>query len=335
MATLLSEAWQMAVSWLLVASVALPVGFRLAALARRRGESILPRYHKGFSRWFGIDVAMLAFVCLVFRDAISSSLESTGLFRFLDSVGAAANDFPLQRRYQQSTLVGLASLPILAWIFSVWKSRAGAEQPKSRLIADITLGIGVWCVLVPATFSVHFLVNLIMNSLEIPPDEHLLKSMQLRTWLDVALFLAGACVVAPVFEEMGYRRILVPWAARKIHRSFVVLMFAALASVVFASGSSIWGPRIFVLSTWVLAGGLVVIAHYRKRFPIRPALSLVSSASLFAAIHSGVWATPIPLFVLGLGLGWLVLRTKTATASIVAHGLFNAISAVHHLRGSL
>ena len=34
------------------------------------------------------------------------------------------------------------------------------------------------------------------------------------------------------------------------------------------------------------------------------------SAAFFALVHSAVWPTPIPLFFLGLGLGWLAVRTR-------------------------
>jgi membrane protease YdiL (CAAX protease family) len=41
----------------------------------------------------------------------------------------------------------------------------------------------------------------------------------------------------------------------------------------------------------------------------------------------------VPLFVLGLGLGYLVARTGSILPAVVLHGFFNAVSAVLVLRG--
>ncbi len=59
-----------------------------------------------------------------------------------------------------------------------------------------------------------------------------------------------------------------------------------------------------------------------------------ASAAFFAVIHSAIWPSPIPLFFLGLGLGWLAVRTRGFVAPAIVHGLFNAVSAVFVLRGA-
>jgi membrane protease YdiL (CAAX protease family) len=48
-----------------------------------------------------------------------------------------------------------------------------------------------------------------------------------------------------------------------------------------------------------------------------------------------VWPSPIPLFVLGLGLGWLAVRTRGILVPAIVHGLFNAVSGVFVLRGGM
>jgi membrane protease YdiL (CAAX protease family) len=71
-----------------------------------------------------------------------------------------------------------------------------------------------------------------------------------------------------------------------------------------------------------------------KKMPLHavPALSdlvaIYGSAVLFASFHASVWPSPIPLFVLGLGLGWLAYRTQSLVAPIVAHALFNAVACI-------
>jgi membrane protease YdiL (CAAX protease family) len=94
-------------------------------------------------------------------------------------------------------------------------------------------------------------------------------------------------------------------------------------------GRSFQSPAIvFVL---VLAAGAYFIQRVGPRwpkFPARTALAVWSSSALFAAAHSSVWPTPIPLFLLALGLGYLAARTRSWAAGAVTHILFNAVSTV-------
>lgn len=61
--------------------------------------------------------------------------------------------------------------------------------------------------------------------------------------------------------------------------------------------------------------------------------AVVGSALLFAAIHS-TWPSQIPLFVLGLGLGWLAYRTQSLLGPMVVHGLFNLMPCLQLILGS-
>jgi membrane protease YdiL (CAAX protease family) len=54
-------------------------------------------------------------------------------------------------------------------------------------------------------------------------------------------------------------------------------------------------------------------------------LAIYGSAMLFALGHER-WPDPIPLFVLGLGLGWLVYRTQSLVGAFVCHTLFNTVA---------
>ncbi|MBI3704088.1 MAG: CPBP family intramembrane metalloprotease [Rhizobiales bacterium] len=54
-------------------------------------------------------------------------------------------------------------------------------------------------------------------------------------------------------------------------------------------------------------------------------LAIYGSAMLFAIIHSA-WPAPIPLFLLGLVLGWLAHRTQSLIGPITLHALFNLVS---------
>ena len=64
----------------------------------------------------------------------------------------------------------------------------------------------------------------------------------------------------------------------------------------------------------------------REAFAARAAGGIYAGALLFAAVHSFAWPSPVSLFVLGLGLGYLRYRTQSLVASIVVHALFNGVS---------
>ncbi len=91
-----------------------------------------------------------------------------------------------------------------------------------------------------------------------------------------------------------------------------------------AASSSRYEPLVFaatLIATYLLLQR-ILRRHRRSRN------ACFASAALFAMVHVGVWPTPIPLLLLGLGWGWLALRTRSIVVPVVAHGTFNAVSAV-------
>jgi hypothetical protein len=113
--------------------------------------------------------------------------------------------------------------------------------------------------------------------------------------------MLGAFVLTLVFR---HERLLAAWP-----EGFSSIMEAA-------------APPLFVLALLPLY--LVVWAA--SRTPL--ASALFGTSLLFACIHTPVWPTPIPLFVLALGLGVLAQRTGSLVGPIVMHSLFNGFSCV-------
>jgi membrane protease YdiL (CAAX protease family) len=52
--------------------------------------------------------------------------------------------------------------------------------------------------------------------------------------------------------------------------------------------------------------------------------AIYAAAAIFAVVHP--WPTPVPLFPLGLGLGWLAYRTRSLVGPMTLHALFNAVA---------
>ena len=75
--------------------------------------------------------------------------------------------------------------------------------------------------------------------------------------------------------------------------------------------------------------GLVAIYPAVWAFGRGPAAPAVFAASaLFASVHSFAWPSPVALFLLALGLGWMAYRTRSLAGPTLLHGLFNAVSCV-------
>ena len=209
------------------------------------------------------------------------------------------------------------------------------------IASRIALGLIGWVILTPLVLACYSVVLLIFTALHWQPDEHPLTQMGTGIPFEQVLFLLQACVAAPLVEELIFRGLLLPWTigARErnaggppasplvppVSRPALVMAFG----VVYAAMSAKVGPVVFA---GILAGGLAVI-WVTVRHGKRHLRGVYAVAALFAVVHSDIWPSPIPLFLLGLGLGWLAVRTRGVFVPALVHGLFNAVSAVFVLRG--
>lgn len=53
-------------------------------------------------------------------------------------------------------------------------------------------------------------------------------------------------------------------------------------------------------------------------------LAIIGSAFAFALLHASLWSL-LPLTVLGVGLGWLAVRSRSLWPAVLAHVLYNAV----------
>jgi membrane protease YdiL (CAAX protease family) len=156
------------------------------------------------------------------------------------------------------------------------------------------------------------------------------------------LLFVQAVIVAPVGEELFFRGIMQPYLTERPWGGLLGLGLAAFIGTLVhwpghvaindpAGVVSAAAPALFVLAVlplywrvdaWVPPRWLPVHDPIARR---QAARAIVGTAILFANVHANVWPTPVPLFVLALGLGWLAYRTQGVVAPIVLHMLFNAI----------
>jgi membrane protease YdiL (CAAX protease family) len=340
---------------LLVALVALPIGL-LAWSARPAGEPLLPRWKPWrvpWSEWevvFGFVVVVFVLPMLVF-----AALESGGFYRALYGAGFPTPRAPdadpeelklanTLRALWANTLALPMQLGFLAAAVRVFHPNwPPAIVGRGSTAGKVLLAVLAWLVLAPVVLSVNATVNDLAERFGAPPEEHPLTKLAGRPVLDQVLFIVEACVGAPLREELLIRGVVLAWCLGRTGffgtgtvsppalRAWVVMG----AAVLFAVRSE---HRAALGFAALLAVGLVVlgwVTQYSAR-RTRPTYARVravyATAAFFALMHS-TWPNPISLFVLGLGLGWLAVRTNGVLVPVLVHGLFNAVSVVYLMRG--
>lgn len=206
--------------------------------------------------------------------------------------------------------------------------------PTVKQIAGwIALGTLAWFVIAPVTLAIHALTLVVMQEIGGPMDPHPLSKIHPTSdGFGGRIFLVAVCVMTPWVEEYFFRGLLVPWVVRASYRPWLLVVWAFGFALIFLGNfdNPHYSAVLFVAIGTVLLG---LCETLPKTKPKRTILAVVSTSLLFAAVHSNVWPSPIPLFVLALGLGYLTARAGSIIPGIVVHGLFNAVSFVYLLRG--
>jgi membrane protease YdiL (CAAX protease family) len=199
-------------------------------------------------------------------------------------------------------------------------------------LKEIGLGLGSALVLTPVVALIWWsVITLWKHYFPTGVQEHPFSQIgQLSLYpAEWVLLVMAAVVFAPVWEELTFRGILQPWLASRPQGGHLALGLALLI-VSYTCWGKLWAARaegpaavlvaslpvLPVLPLWLV---LVVI---ERRSQGRVAPALFGTAVLFAWVHAA-WPSPLPLLVLGLGLGYLAYRTGNLVASITLHAAFN------------
>jgi membrane protease YdiL (CAAX protease family) len=232
------------------------------------------------------------------------------------------------------------------------------KQPKA--LQNVVNGYLMWLLVTPAALCIYSVANMLHVYLtNSPPDTHpLTKMMNSAGWREWGLFLLQTTVLAPVMEELIFRGLLLPWLCQRRQipnkdplvvlppqRSALVFGFAILIAAMVNIEAITAGVQQRHLSQvlahlipaffFMLLFGLYLILprykrlvkHLRIRSP-QHVRAIIASSALFAAFHVHVWPSPVPLFVLAIGISYLAVRTNSVIGPIVVHSLFNAVSAI-------
>jgi membrane protease YdiL (CAAX protease family) len=341
-----------------VAAIALPVAI---VLSLRAPGPLLPPQRWRSATWTGWHCGVACIALIAIPELVASVIHPQTVQNwFLDG--------PVEARTANRLVhlaAGLIALPLLVvawWVIIGASDGARPEQLGGTVRAwrrETVLGVVAWLALAPTVYLVNLVTLLIYGALygSQPPDHPLLELLRRQgsSHAVAVLILVESVVVAPIREELFFRGILLPWLCRHPRGGALGFGWALLAGVVLRSAAvteaggartlNLAAPAVLVALLIPVAWGLsdrlgrpdaamrlwwlAPLANPERRR--RAVLGLFGSAVLFANVHSAVWPTPIALLPLGLGLGWLQLRTQRLLAPIVTHALFNAVACVDML----
>lgn len=244
-----------------------------------------------------------------------------------------------------STVAGMLMIYVryLRWDIFGWQ--------RSFIGPDIRLGGIAFVMVVPSILMLQWLLTWLVkynhSTLDVLSDSRSLLTIGC-TWL-------AAVIVAPLCEEIFFRGVLQAWLQRLVDLRSVSLdqlivggwngaeSVAVNAPEISNSDSEISGfaapsvddPNPY-RSPLAASGGLSSGRPNRQQAERLGPLSwssartswmpIIVSATIFAAVHIGQGAAPIPLFVLGLVLGFLYRQTGSILSCIVLHLGLNAFS---------
>ena len=228
-----------------------------------------------------------------------------------------------------ATLVAtLFALAIIAWRTSASWDRFGLSGRS--LLRDAKLGGLAMLLLFAPVLGLQMLLT------QFFPSQHPLIET-IRKSGDVGFLLASglaAVVAAPIVEEFQFRVLLQGWlqnVARAIRGqlSLADVIWGAgnvrpdssTATIDSRRGSTTADNVSSVASSESEAGAVLAGASADFALPRWP---IVGSSLLFALAHASHGPDPIPLFLLALGLGYLVQRTGRVWPAIVVHFLLNS-----------
>jgi membrane protease YdiL (CAAX protease family) len=319
---------------ILIAGICGLLLFGVAAAWRYR-RGLYPPLRRRLVSWDLADILICFVIVHLVPSVVFQVLKVSGFFQWW--YGATPNlkdHILLVRCMNWASCLGLpfALLAVLSWLAMrgtrPWQIGLSPWRLGRSVAAAAVSG---WMV-IPAVFLIHQAAEwfdiLVLKADPTKQDKHpLLELMtsQLAS-ADWILVVLVALVKAPLEEELIFRGLLLPWLAERWWSAPIVWSVSLLVAAELGPGLA---PVIFS----GVVGLPLLLVCIRKDILPGPFLAVFGSSLLFAVAHSNVWPTPIPLFFLGFGLGYLMQRTRSLYAPITLHSLFNSVSTILILTG--
>jgi membrane protease YdiL (CAAX protease family) len=320
--------------WLVIGALTLAGGLALPGLRRR----LLPPQRRRAVPWSGFEIffAILLVLGQFWPAVLGQVLTGIGFFTHVYGPDFAAQLGPEAPSHvrelallREAVWLKVLAFPLTFLSVLLLLRLASDTRPyqlgltAQGLVRNALLGLLAWVSLTPCLYLVLALATAATRALfHVEPAEHPLTELSQTplSGLEWFLLVSSAVVEAPVLEELLFRGVVQPWLARRPWGAVVGMAGALVAAFALRKPEAGWLPVVFVL---VLVPGIPLLWRL-GRSPVAPA---ICATSLFwAMMHANIWPTPVPLFVLGLGLGYLAYRTQSLVAPLVLHALFNGVA---------
>ncbi len=204
------------------------------------------------------------------------------------------------------------------------------------LLTDFRIGVIGFLMLAGPMFIMQMLLTKWFPS-EHPVETLIKKSSEPGVFL-ITLF--AAVIVAPIAEEMFFRLILQGWLEKLVwkltHNDFGATNSVAESNDAKKPSFPAPDPSNPYATPATESASPNVPPSTDGIEPTLPeavaenkfvnALPIITSATIFAAMHYGHGPDPIPLFFLAVGLGYIYRRTHRILPCIIIHFLVNATS---------
>ncbi len=302
---------------------------------RRRGPLIAPHREHRFIPWSGLELALSLFIYVAFQSLPLMVLQKFGLIKEADHA-TSITGHTLYKLVWASVLIGPWTVPailLFLWARSQTKPRH-VGLTKWRWRESLALGYASFAVVAPMVYGVNFLAYQVVrwtgSHVQPHPLQRLVESGV--SPLAIALTAFQAAVLAPIVEEFVFRGVMLPWLSQRYWGGWLAMVGGiaiGLGNLSYDGAQWNWTPLGFVVCVSAL-GYLFTRGPGRVQWNRR---AIVGTAILFAMLHVNVWPQPVPLLVLGLGLGWCAYRSRSLIAPITLHALFNGTSMLLMLLG--
>jgi membrane protease YdiL (CAAX protease family) len=300
----------------------------------RSGRTIVPYEPRRPVPWLGVDLALIILAFLIVGALIGHFApkphEATSSGPAADSSAvvksADASKGKSERRDSDSKTSTASELAVnmvaelamagvaVGWV--VFRVRATPRDlgfSFSRIGSDVVLGWGAFlAAFVPVMELQVFLAKL-------TPYEHpLIRSLKHQPdALMMSIVAVSAVVVAPLAEELFFRVLIQGcFEAVEVKRRWLLTV------------RRLPDPSSMPPSDANSAAAVRPVATEEELTALGgpAAWPIVASSFLFALMHSGQGAAPIPLFIFSLFLGYVYQRTHRIWPSLVTHLLLNAMT---------
>jgi membrane protease YdiL (CAAX protease family) len=282
-----------------------------------------PRYP--IANWTGPEVA-LAMLAFKFVEVIVLVVfHSAGFIPAIDRDTKLEGEL-LRRLMFVKAVAG--PLTVAAMLGVVWMgSRVRPKRIGFRLWRwqrSLYLAYATYIFVTPTVNGINLLANWLNGQVGVQTQVHHLQMMAESDPRPSTLLLVTvvAVVVAPITEEILFRGIMLPWLGRRWWGGWAAMTGAIVLGFSAYAETGTRAPLAFAL-TMSLLGIAFTFPHAGEQWVRR---AIIGTALLFAMMHYPFWPHPVPLFFLGVALGWLAHRSRGLVAPIVLHALFNATS---------